>query len=306
VKSSYSIRTANWEHDRDQLLAVRYSVFVDEQSVPVELECDASDDTALHWLAEDTNGTPIGTARMLPDGQIGRMAVARLNRGQGIGHALLLTLLDYAKQQNLLEVYLSSQTHALDFYQKLGFAVEGEEYMDAGIPHLTMRKRLCDKRELGVHGRNFAVTDLKTTTIELIAQAQRSLKILSFDLNHEVFDNNIISDLVSTLARKSRYSQVQLLIVDTSAIVKRGHSLLKLQRRLSTAISIKTVSCEPKDIKDNLTLVDDVGIICQSIRENEKMWANFNNCPIVSNYTAQFDELWNRAVEDKNIRPLDI
>lgn len=304
--TNYTIRTANWETDKEQLLSVRHTVFVDEQSVPIELECDGEDERAQHWLVVGFNGVAIGTARMSTEGQIGRMAISKEYRKQGVGYSLLSTILESAAQQHLMEVYLCAQVQALGFYRKLGFIEEGEQFMDAGIAHYKMRKRLIESRILGTHGGNFPVPDLHATALELISQVDRQLRILSYDLDPDVFDDSDLCELVSQLARKSRHTHIRILVVDTSRIVQNGHRLVALQQRLSSSIHLRIISGDPRDVQNNLILADELGIISQSISEKEKMWANFNNRPIVFNHITQFDELWNRAVEDKNIRPLDI
>lgn len=116
---------------------VREAVFIHEQHVPEELEWDGEDEGALHALAVDENGNVIGTGRLLSDGHIGRMAVLPQWRGRGVGKEILLELLHYCKQHSLMP-YLDAQTHATGFYRALGFMEEGEEFMDAGIPHRRM------------------------------------------------------------------------------------------------------------------------------------------------------------------------
>jgi predicted GNAT family N-acyltransferase len=94
---------------------------------------------SLHALARDAAGRALGTGRLLPDGHIGRMAVLPQARGQGVGAALLRALMQAARDRGEREVALSAQTHAIAFYERFGFVVEGEEYDDAGIPHRMMR-----------------------------------------------------------------------------------------------------------------------------------------------------------------------
>ena len=136
------IRPSPWRTSREDLLRIRYAVFVDEQGVPAELEQDAHDQDALHLLAVSADGEGVGTARMLPDGHIGRMAVLPAWRGRGIGTALLRALLDAARQMGRHEVFLHAQCRAEPFYQRLGFVAEGEIFDDAGIDHRCMRLRL--------------------------------------------------------------------------------------------------------------------------------------------------------------------
>jgi len=95
----------------------------------------------MHAVAYDADGQPIATGRLLPDGHIGRMAVRKSARGQGIGGQVLQALLDEARRQGYGQLVLHAQTHAVDFYRKHGFAVEGEEFMEAGISHRLMTRQ---------------------------------------------------------------------------------------------------------------------------------------------------------------------
>jgi predicted GNAT family N-acyltransferase len=101
---------------------VRQQVFIDEQHVPVELEWDGLDDTAVHVVARSHQGEVIGTARMLANGHIGRMAVLPAWRRRGVGSALLQALLDIAGRRNLSAVFLHAQTRAMAFTATMAFS----------------------------------------------------------------------------------------------------------------------------------------------------------------------------------------
>ncbi|PWT74281.1 MAG: GNAT family N-acetyltransferase [Proteobacteria bacterium] len=140
VKPTFEVRRALWPQDAEPLRAVREAVFVREQSVPIELEWDGMDGECLHVLAIDQAGRPIGTGRLLPDGHIGRMAVLPQWRHRGVGGAILKELIEAARERSLAEIVLNAQTHAQGFYARFGFVSEGAEFLDAGIPHRTMRR----------------------------------------------------------------------------------------------------------------------------------------------------------------------
>jgi predicted GNAT family N-acyltransferase len=142
MSSSFRVRRADWERDHEHLRRIREAVFVSEQHVPPSLEWDGSDASCVHVVAEDRDGAPIGTGRLLPDGHIGRMAVLPNWRGRGVGSALLIELVRWATEQGLTEVVLNAQTHALGFYQRHGFSAEGEVFLDAEIDHQRMRRVL--------------------------------------------------------------------------------------------------------------------------------------------------------------------
>ncbi|NNE39273.1 MAG: GNAT family N-acetyltransferase, partial [Gammaproteobacteria bacterium] len=100
---------------------------------------DDLDSQCWFVLAEDETGNPIGTGRLLPTGKIGRMAVLKEYRAQGVGSAILKALMDIAKSNSIDDMYLHGQTHAKAFYNKYGFIVVGPEFDESGIPHYKMR-----------------------------------------------------------------------------------------------------------------------------------------------------------------------
>ncbi|OVZ63710.1 GNAT family N-acetyltransferase [Pigmentiphaga sp. NML080357] len=127
-----------WSDLRHDASSIRQAVFVDEQSVPLELEYDDADAVCLHAVAYDAAGSPLGTGRLLPDGHIGRMAVHRHARGLGVGGAILDALIAEAQRRGHRRLLLHAQTRARRFYETRGFQAEGEEFMEAGIPHVLM------------------------------------------------------------------------------------------------------------------------------------------------------------------------
>ena len=140
--TAFVIHETSWDRDAASLGAVRRQVFIEEQGVPEALEWDSDDATALHLLALTIEGEPIGCARLLPDGHIGRMAVLPDWRGLGIGKALLEAALGSARARGHALVKLSAQIHAAGFYQAAGFVPVGDPYEEAGIPHIAMHKTL--------------------------------------------------------------------------------------------------------------------------------------------------------------------
>ena len=121
--------------------ALRRIVFIEEQGVSEADELDDKDDEAIHLLAT-LNGKPVGSARLLVVGEIGkigRVCVLNEARGTGLGAALMRAAVDRFRQvAGVAKVKLGAQTHALGFYERLGFTAHGPEFDDAGIPHREM------------------------------------------------------------------------------------------------------------------------------------------------------------------------
>lgn len=126
-------------------LALRRTVFIEEQGVPEADEVDDLDGQAVHLLAL-VDGVPMGSARLLRSGEtgkIGRVCVLAAARGTGLGVALMeKALAVLAEDRALQRAKLGAQTHAMGFYERLGFVAEGAEYLDAGIPHRDMVRSL--------------------------------------------------------------------------------------------------------------------------------------------------------------------
>ncbi|WP_288010595.1 GNAT family N-acetyltransferase [Kyrpidia sp.] len=137
--------------DKDKALAVRRKVFIEEQEVPEDLELDEWDEDprTVHIVVIES-GSPVGAARMIPYGEktmkIGRMAVLPSHRRRGLGSRVIGILEEIAEREGQRTIVLDAQVHARGFYERLGYEAEGEEFMDAGIPHIRMRKELRAQR----------------------------------------------------------------------------------------------------------------------------------------------------------------
>lgn len=138
MQRSYSIRMVAWEDEASILRHIRTMVFIHEQQVPADLEWDEFDAISLHMLALNSDGQAVGTARLLPDCRIGRMAVLNEWRGKGIGSAMMRRILEEINHRKMPQAMLNAQTSAIQFYEKFGFQVSGNEFMEAGIPHVKM------------------------------------------------------------------------------------------------------------------------------------------------------------------------
>ena len=135
----YTITQVRWPRHAADLLAIRRAVFVDEQCVPEALEVDGRDDGAWHLLARDAAGLPVGCARVLADAHIGRLAVLRSVRGQGVGRQLLDAAVTLGRRLGMGDLHLHAQVRARGFYEAAGFIAEGDEFPEAGIAHVAMR-----------------------------------------------------------------------------------------------------------------------------------------------------------------------
>ncbi len=141
------VRCGTWAELQAPASAVRHAVFVDEQGFAADIEIDAIDPTATHTVLFNRLGRPVATGRVFASGtsgvaQIGRVAVDRVLRGSGLGEQVMHALQGQARAQGFTQALLHSQATAQAFYARLGYTVQGEPFMEEGVPHITMVRAL--------------------------------------------------------------------------------------------------------------------------------------------------------------------
>ena len=477
----FNIREATWSQDQAVLSNIRKVVFIIEQDVPQEEEWDGLDEDSWHWLATDQEDKPIGTARLLPSGQIGRMAVLAECRGLKVGQAMLESAVEKARRLGFTSVFLNAQSHALGFYEKSGFLPTGDEFMEAGIPHRRMEQTLAplqdqqqrklrtgdapdvairefdtaevswasggkliralrrsvfqaelklderhveddldveqihfhcqldgqtigairmnldgqvsrlavdsDFRNRGVgtalleavinKGRRYGLSKLTTfadddlarflgqvdfvndgdgefsKTLDdiepfqpersnlsgeafdindtryqldetagflllrredefarvitaMCAQAKQSIQIMSPLLDHKLFDHPELYDICSALGRRNKYTKIVILVYDPHRVIKNGHALLDISRRLPSSIAIKLVHPELRTTNHEYVLADESGLIYRQDAEQYEGYANFRDKTEANRLRRQFRSAWESGLQDPNLRQLKI
>ena len=252
IPNNFTIEIADWSNaaDRDACLAVRDQVFVAEQNVAREDERDAFDATSRHVLARDAQGNPIGTGRLTSGRLIGRMAVLKDWRGQQVGAAILHTLLEQAHALTYPAVELHAQTQAVPFYEKFGFAIDGEEFVECAIEHFRMRldlihdaapERLAppprpEVRRIAIESHEQALAE----TLRLVGDAKRELCIYTRDLDPALLDTEPMLEALKCLGIAGRGASVRILVQEPQQPARRGHRLIALSQRLTSVFTLRT------------------------------------------------------------------
>lgn len=315
-----------WRTHADALRRIREQVFIVEQQVPKDLEWDDEDEQALHVLAVNEAGQPLGCARLLASGQIGRMAVLADQRGTGLGRRLLDEAIEQAKSRGLARVHLHAQTQAVGFYRKAGFLPEGGEFMEAGIPHQTMSLALPlpfessgpvarpvvrpEAPEAPPPGAGLTQyrgeSECRAALLEALGQPRRSLLVLSQHLDHVLFDAADVVAAFSAFARTSPNATIRILISDSSAAVSRGHRLVELARRLDSRIEIRKVADDSPPGDGSFVAWDDQGFWLMPDYRDYLAARDLYDPVQASRLRDAFDQLWARAHADPELRLLTL
>jgi predicted GNAT family N-acyltransferase len=139
------VKIVNNDQELADAFEVRKTVFIHEQNVPEEEEIDQFESDSVHFVLYNDNRKAVGAGRFrVLDGigKVERICVLKENRKTGAGVAVMNKIEEYAKTQGIPTLKLNAQTHAIPFYSRLGYETVSEEFMDAGIPHKTMKKSI--------------------------------------------------------------------------------------------------------------------------------------------------------------------
>ena len=319
IENRYFIEPAVWSVDADALKAVRTEVFIEEQQIPEREEWDANDEAADHALARSADGTPIATGRLLADGCIGRMAVIKAWRGQGVGASVLRHLLERASARGMRRLWLSAQTYAIPFYAQAGFVAEGPEYLDCSIPHQLMVMHLPEPKvaapgtaslrpapELAQRLSAERAGELRDATLALLAGARNELCIYSRDLEPPLYEDPRVLEAIRKVALSGRRARVRILLQDTARVARDGHRLVDLAQRLPSIVHLRRVSQEDASYPSAYVLTDGGGYLFRTFGDRYEAVGDVCYPPRRDELKRLFDEVWERAESPPELRRLGL
>jgi predicted GNAT family N-acyltransferase len=323
------IHCVRWQDQQQQLLAIRHRVFVEEQGVPIELEEDNHDATAIHFLGMDEN-KPIACARLLADGHFGRVAVLSGYRNNGIGRELLKAISEMALKTGIKSINAEMQCNAAGFYLRNGFTSTPGFLMDAGIPHIHMYKNLPEatskhqqpepdctpssSSHMPYVLRHDNRTHTLTETIErlgclqiLVAQRPFTLDLLLTDPNDLIWSHPGTAEGLRLFIRSSRRTTVRVLLKQEHPHLQ-GHPLIQLAQRASSRIQLRinagmTISgavCGPC-----AWLLDrDIRHLDKKENTSHHWYANFNSPGASRTLAEHVEHLWQEGNSSNELRTL--
>ncbi len=334
------IHACSWSDGASELRAIRQQVFIDEQGVAEHEEWDQEDQRCTHFLVHSPLQTQaVACARLLADGHIGRVAVCADWRGKGIGLQLMRYILDYAAENGQLELLLDAQSHAVDFYTRLGFVAEGDLFMDAGIPHRRMRLHLADPRapltftppegafEIRKEpepqpltmrppaftlppGGNLQHLDqldaLCQTLTQALASASRRCWIFSHRLDPKLYEHPDLIQALSAFARRNANTELRILLAESRPLIQRGHALARLRQRMPSLIQVRQADPDADLPGHDLILFDQHSWL--ELHQLAPVEAClYRNCPIEQQDIAErFELAWTQASESLELRSLKL
>ena len=162
---------------------------------------------------------------------------------------------------------------------------------------------------LGATNRKFEITsrdELRMISQHMAGQARQSLHIFTRDLDAELYDNDVFIETLSKLARRSKYSFIHILALDTDKAVKDGHRLIRLHQKLDSYIKIRKVSEQYKDYISAFMLADESGVTFRQFGDRYEAEANYSDPSLAGSLLKLFTETWEMSSTDPQLRRLHI
>jgi len=313
---NFHVDIAEWSRERDHeaLAGIRQQVFVVEQGVPESRERDGLDPECWHVLARDEAGQPIGCARLSPAHKIGRMAVLREWRGQGVGVALLRELVQRARTSGWSEVALAAQVSAIGFYEREGFIAHGDVFDDAGLPHRSMSLTLTPMPDDEAE----PLRDIDALPVTSRGEAAAARKLILGDARHRLCihlpvlanDSYASAEELAEFRRvaiSGRGAQIRILLHNPAAALRNNHRLIALVQRLPSAMQVR-MPIEEADLGYiSAYLLNDVGgylFLPEADRPQGR--AARRDRASAAPLQKHFDELWERSERASVLQTLNI
>ncbi len=163
--------------------------------------------------------------------------------------------------------------------------------------------------KLGITNRKFEITsrdELRMISQHMAEQARQSLRIYTRDLDSALYDNEVFTETLSRLARRSKYSSIHILLMDSDKAVKNGHRLIHLQQKLDSYIKIRKVDEQHKDYISAFMVADESGFTFRQFGDRYEAEANYNDPALAGNLLKLFTEIWEMSSPDPQLRRLHI
>ncbi|MFT7688633.1 MAG: GNAT superfamily N-acetyltransferase [Candidatus Azotimanducaceae bacterium] len=318
-----------FEIDFDQyeklIRSIRRQVWTNEMQIADSSLSDDVDSDCKHFVSI-TAGQLIGALRMDLNGMISGLVVDSDFRRQGVASSLLEAANTKAVRLGLTHLALEGTEQLLPFFEKTGFlqdeSNEGhylrpikKTAIEADTRNKSFDSDLSPDHSLGTNNalgtkKDFLLLrtkeDFQGTILELCLQARQSIQILSPYLDHKLFDRDPLRKACSDLARLNKYTHVEILLYDPHRVIKNGHTLVELARRLPSSMQIKIVHPELRQLNHEFVIADGQGYVYRQDIEAFEGSANFYDVTEANRLARQFRRSWESGLIDPNLRQLKL
>lgn len=303
--NSIDVKRCLWAEAANSLSSIRRDVFVTEQAVPQEMEWDGQDESAWHLLAIKPDGSvagkAVGCARLLrcEDGsvQIGRLAVLKPHRHQGVATALMRAAWDWAIELADETVFLNAQCYAIGLYERLGFAAVGEPFDEVGISHQRLQ-------------RNIELPESVTSAAESLPWLRRLLRdakavdVVIDSRAWSTFSDRKLIERLKKIALRGNGLLVRILTDDINPALRCDHPIVAVAQSMPSKFSVRRLSEDSKVPAGLVLLVPGHGWVACSGERGDPWRFSWGRSAGLRQQSIEFDRWWQRSSAESALRVL--
>lgn len=302
------VREASWVDDQPALRTIRSAVFARAQGLGENAVFDEWDAQSRHFLAFIGERAVAGT-RLTETGKIEYFGVVTEHRGEGAGGALMRYLLLQAPTFGYSSLELCSPEQSVSFFSQFGFDANGKSSIHNGERLVTMTRFLAPDRSTPASGeiRHFQyVEECRQHCIEIISQARKSICIFSESLDPALLNSDEMASLLIEFAKRSPQTSTRLLVRNSRPLKRQAHRLVILSQRADNILEIRSFDAPEGSYPYFYITTDNTNILFRSNEDNYTGSLNTNNRARVKAQQEEFDQLWNVAYTDPELRKLTL
>lgn len=319
ITSNIKVNETSWQAGQEELKKLRSQVAIQNGLSPAQA-FDVYDNKAIHFIAYDDQHTPIGCCRLADDGRISRPQILLTWQLKGIENCLIEAVVKYAKSKTeLSKLTILEDVRIAPYYVHFGFRTEGIPVTDQGLPAQLMTYEIKRETKIETETNHPSVFhqapklkdideitqfDSKESYLEALLQvashSQRTIKIYSPVLPPEAFGDKRLLKIFSDHCRRSRYTEIQVLVISEKSLVTGSHGLRSLYEKLPSSISIRKLVPADDEIDFREYLISDDGHMTVRARTRTISGELSANRSEIAKQLTAFDEFWmkSRSIAD--------
>lgn len=320
ITLNISVHAVSWKEGQEELKKLRSSVAF-EKGIPISRAFDIYENNCVHFIAYDEHKTPLGCCRLMDNGRISRPHIPMQWQLKGVENKLIEHIVKYAKDKtNLTELSILEDARIAPYYVHFGFNAEGLPITEYGLPAQMMKYTIKrEQQETQSDQENTLSNPLGLDTTykmgdfscqasyvdalrQIAGHCTRTIKIYSPTLPAAIFGDQNLLNIFSHHCRRSRFTEVKVLVLDEKEMISGTHGLRNLYEKLPSSISIRKLVPTDDEIDYREYMISDDGHMTVRARTRIIQGELTSNRTEIAKQITAFEDFWQRSRSIADLR----
>jgi predicted GNAT family N-acyltransferase len=313
-----TVSETTWQASQHELKQLRSQVAM-QKGIPVSQAFDVYDNKCIHFIAHNEQNQPLGCCRLMDNGRISRPAILLEYQMKGVENKLIEQVVKYAKKKtSLAELSILEDARIAPYYVHFGFKAEGTPISEYGLPAQMMKYQIHREEEDIHHSSVFyeeeIIQDIEQITdfedqrsylealIQIAGHCRRTIKIYSPTLPAEIFGNPNLLRIFSDHCRRSRFTEIKVLVLDEKSMISGTHGLRNLYEKIPSSISIRKLVPDDDEVDFREYMISDDGHMTVRSRSRTISGILSSNRAEIAQQITAFEEYWMKSKSIADLR----